>query len=144
LWPVLLDSREDREKHRDVAVVVGVAVDGDEVGDAVLGCERGVMALELPVRVREPVERDYLSEVAPLTDQARREFRRERVPVAAVKDLERASRTFDRAYFPVDPPGVLAVVDRHRVGAVIGELRAAELLIIDDPSCWHERRARDG
>ena len=62
LWPVLLDSREDREKHRNVAVVVGVAVAGDEVGDAVLGGKRGVMAFELPVGIREPVEGDYLSE----------------------------------------------------------------------------------
>lgn len=86
MWPVLFGSREDRGKHRDVAVVVGVAVDGDEVGDAVLGGERGVMAFELPVGVREPVGALLPVRVAPLTDQARREFRRERVPVAAVKD----------------------------------------------------------
>jgi hypothetical protein len=47
-----------------------VWVDGDEVGDAVLGGERGGHGLRAAVGIREPVEGYYLSEVAPVADHA--------------------------------------------------------------------------
>ena len=40
-------SRQDREKHRDVAIVVGVTMDRDEVCDAVFVGECRVVAFEL-------------------------------------------------------------------------------------------------
>jgi hypothetical protein len=45
----LLTLRKEGEQHRDVAIVVGVTVDRDEVGDAVLRGERRVVSLELSV-----------------------------------------------------------------------------------------------
>jgi hypothetical protein len=56
LWSIGLC--EDGEKHGDVAVVVGVAVDGDEVVDAVLGRERGVVSLRLAVVFGKPPDAD--------------------------------------------------------------------------------------
>ena len=94
------------------------------VGDAVLGRECHIVALELPVRVREPVQPDELPEVTALTDECHWAFRSERGPLASVKDPESAGRALDRSYLPVDPPGVLTVVDRHGVRAAIRELRA--------------------
>ena len=54
-------SGEDREEDRDVGIVVCVAVDRDEVADAVLGREGGVMSFELSVVVGEAVEGDNVA-----------------------------------------------------------------------------------
>jgi hypothetical protein len=59
---------EDREEHRDVCVVVGMAMDGDEVADAVLGRERGVVSLQLAVVIRKPPDADHVPGVVPFAD----------------------------------------------------------------------------
>lgn len=84
----LLRLCEDREEHRDVPVVVGVAVDGDEVADAVLGRERGVVALQLTVVIREPPDADRGPGVVPFAHPNGAVLRRQGIPVGTVKHPE--------------------------------------------------------
>jgi hypothetical protein len=99
---LLAASREDREEYCDIAVVVRVAVDRDEVADAVFGRKRGIVPLELAVLIRESIQADHVTKVFALADQPSWRGVLRRRPIAAIEHPAPGLWPSDGAELPVN------------------------------------------